>query len=162
MQVARKFEQSDAEGELLRAGARDPHAQQWPGGGASAPVSTALDPVLDPVLSTLPPATDRAEAQGGGATTETELEASGFTDAAVFMGAVGQSRDAEEVAAAEATIVDEAARGGGGGGGGRFEEAGSEQSHSQTGACGFNVRVLVKGLGRLPLSGATRGQVLWV
>ena len=42
-QLARKHDNSDAEGVLLRAGARDPEADTWPGGDAAAPVSSALD-----------------------------------------------------------------------------------------------------------------------
>ena len=42
-QLARKHDHSDAEGVLLRSGARDPEAETWPGGVRSAPVSSALD-----------------------------------------------------------------------------------------------------------------------
>ncbi len=43
LQLARKHDHSDAEGVLLRAGARDPQAEAWPGGATRAPVSSALD-----------------------------------------------------------------------------------------------------------------------
>ena len=43
LQLARKNDHSDAEGVLLRAGARDPEAETWPGGATAAPISSALD-----------------------------------------------------------------------------------------------------------------------
>lgn len=47
LQVARKFDQSDAEGVLLRAGAKDHQANQWPG-HTEEPLSSTLDPTPDP------------------------------------------------------------------------------------------------------------------
>ena len=44
-QVARKFDQSDAEGVLLRAGVKDPQANQWPG---HTEESSTMDPNPDP------------------------------------------------------------------------------------------------------------------
>lgn len=66
VQLARRHDQSDAEGVLLRAGASDPKAHHFPGGGSAAPVDSALDPAapaFDP-----PPAASSAEPDDGDAT----------------------------------------------------------------------------------------------
>ena len=42
-QLARKHDRSDAEGALQRAGAADPDANHFPGGGGGTPVDSALD-----------------------------------------------------------------------------------------------------------------------
>ena len=126
-QVARKYEQSDAEGELLRAGARDPHAQEWPGGGASAPLSTALDPVL----YTLASANDAGghSSSSCAAVVVSSIEAA--PDAAEFPDVAGQTSAGQGIAAAGAPHDS--------GSSGRFGEASSEQSYSLTGACTVQV-----------------------
>jgi hypothetical protein len=61
-QISRKFDQSDAEGLLLRAGAKDPDAANWPGEApAAAPAAAAAQPA-EAAAAAAPPATAPVEA----------------------------------------------------------------------------------------------------
>lgn len=98
MQLARRHDQSDAEGVLLCAGAFDPDKHHYPGGGAAAPIDSAVDPSA-PTFE--PP----AAATGSGRRADSARSSSGSGSAAASEGESIGHRDGVSAAAAAAAAA---------------------------------------------------------
>lgn len=116
LQLARRHDQSDAEGVLLRAGAADAQAHHFPGGASPTPVDSALDPAaptfapqqesLQPQQNPQQPATQSSQPRGSGpqdsaeSAQAAEPQTAAVSDAAASAGS--RKQEVEEPAPATA------------------------------------------------------------